>query len=55
MPISAGALPLDLMDEGVGRLRGGVFLALVAIAVIASLFPAARAARMPVVDALRHV
>lgn len=55
MPISASALPLYLMDEGVGHLRGGVFLALVAIAVIASIFPAARAARMKVVDALRHV
>lgn len=55
MPISASAIPLYLMDEGVGRLRAGVFLALVAIAVIASTFPAARAARLPVVDALRHV
>jgi len=55
MPISTSPIPLYLMDENVGGLRGGIWLVLVLIAVAASLIPANRAARMKVVDALRHV
>jgi len=55
MPISTSPIPLYLMDENVGALRGGIWLVLVLIAVAASLIPANRAARMKVVDALRHV
>lgn len=55
MPISASAIPLYLMDEGVWNLRAGVFLSLAALAMAASILPAVRAARMTVADALRHV
>jgi putative ABC transport system permease protein len=55
MPISTSPIPLYLMDENVGGLRGEVWLVLVLIAIAASLIPANRAARMKVVDALRHV
>jgi len=54
MPISASAIPLYLMTDHIGGLLGGVWLALVGIAVIASIVPATRAARLTVVDALRH-
>lgn len=55
MPISTDPIPLYLMDEGVAGLRFAVWLALVAMAVLASLLPANLAARLPIVDALRHV
>jgi putative ABC transport system permease protein len=55
MPVSASPIPLYLMDENVSGLRAGVWLALVAIAVAASIIPANRAAGMKVIDALRHV
>jgi len=55
MPISSSAIPLYLMDENINDLRFGVWLALVLVAVVASIVPANRAARMKVVDALRHV
>jgi putative ABC transport system permease protein len=55
MPISASAIPLYLMDQHIGGLLGGVWLALIAVAVVASFVPANRAARMKIVDALRHV
>jgi putative ABC transport system permease protein len=41
--------------SGITPLMAGVWLILVIIAVLAALVPASRAARMPVVDALRHV
>jgi putative ABC transport system permease protein len=43
------------MDDHISGLLCGVWLALVLIAIIASIVPANRAARMNVVDALRHV
>ena len=55
MPISASPIPLYLMDDRINGLLCGVWLALVLIAIIASIVPANRAARMTVVDALRHV
>ncbi len=53
-PGQAAAIPLRLMISG-GTLIVSVWLGLVAIATIAALIPANRAARLPVVDALRHV
>ncbi len=48
--------PLQLMiSSEVWPLMGSVWLVLVVVALLAALFPAHRGARMPVVDALRHV
>jgi putative ABC transport system permease protein len=55
MPISTSPIPLYLMTDHINGLLSGVWLALVLIAIVASLVPANRAARMKVVDALRFV
>lgn len=55
MPISTNPIPLYLMTDHINGLLSGVWLALVLIAIIASIVPANGAARMKVVDALRHV
>jgi putative ABC transport system permease protein len=54
-PGQAAAIPFRLLTSGVGHLIGGVWLGLVFVATMAALVPANRAARMTVVDALRHV
>ena len=54
-PGQAAPIPLRVMTSGIGTLIGAVWLGLLAMATIAALIPANRAARMPVVDALRHV
>jgi putative ABC transport system permease protein len=54
-PGQAAAIPFRLLTSGVGGLIGGVWLGLVFVATMAALVPANRAARMTVVDALRHV
>lgn len=54
MPISTSPIPLYLMDDHVNGLLFGIWLALVLIAIVASLVPANRAAQRKVVDALRH-
>ena len=54
-PSVASPVPLLLLTRGNESLLIGVWLVLVVIATIASVFPANRAARMKVVDALRHV
>jgi putative ABC transport system permease protein len=54
-PGQAGAIPLRLLTSGVGVLFAAVWLGLLLMATFAALIPANRAARMPVVDALRHV
>jgi putative ABC transport system permease protein len=54
-PGQANPIPLKLLMSGITPLMAGVWLILVIIAVLAALVPASRAARMPVVDALRHV
>jgi len=51
--VTPAPLRLDLV--GRGNLVAGTWLALVLVATLAALFPANRAARLPVVDALRHV
>ncbi len=52
-PTAAGPVPLKLFISN--SLSLGTWLCLVALASLASLFPANRASRMNVVDALRHV
>jgi putative ABC transport system permease protein len=54
-PGAAQADRLYLLAKGNGPLLMAVWTLLVAIAALASIIPATRASRMPVVDALRHV
>jgi putative ABC transport system permease protein len=54
-PSNVTPVPLRLDLTGRGILIVGTWLGLVVIATLAALFPANRAARLPVVDALRHV
>jgi len=54
-PGQSGSVPLFLLLSGVPGLIIGAWLVLIVVAMIASFIPASRAARMPVVDALRHV
>ncbi|HLO76394.1 MAG TPA: FtsX-like permease family protein [Magnetospirillum sp.] len=54
-PISPRPIPLKLMLDGQGLLVAGTWMGLVALATLAALLPARHAARMEVVDALRHV
>ncbi|MDR3439419.1 FtsX-like permease family protein [Telmatospirillum sp.] len=54
-PGQSAAIPFRLLTSGVAPMIAAVWLGLVLIATIASLVPANRAARMAVVDALRHV
>ena len=54
-PNNATPVPLYLLTHHIGGLLFGVWLALVIMAMLASIVPANRAARMKVVDALRHV
>jgi len=54
-PGQAAPIPLRLLTHGSGRLVLIVGLGLVAMATVAALIPANRAARMQVVDALRHI
>ena len=54
-PGDISPIPLHLLTTGILELQLSVWLALVMLAMIAALIPANRAARLPVVDALRHV
>lgn len=54
-PGNANPVPLYLFLFSAHRLIIGTWLGLVLIATLAALIPANRAARLPVVDALRHV
>jgi putative ABC transport system permease protein len=54
-PGRAGPIPLRVLTSGVGLLTAAVWLGLLLMATLAALVPANRAARLPVVDALRHV
>jgi putative ABC transport system permease protein len=54
-PGQASPVPLLLLTEGVGKLLFSVWFGLMLMATIAAIIPANRAARLPVVDALRHV
>ena len=54
-PGNASAVPLRLDVVGRPLLVGGAWLGLAIVTTLAALLPARRAARLPVVDALRHV
>jgi len=54
-PGNATAVPLRLDVAGRAALVGGAWLGLAIVTTLAALLPAKRAARLPVVDALRHV
>jgi putative ABC transport system permease protein len=54
-PGNASAVPLRLDVAGRPLLVAGAWLALAIVTTLAALMPANRAARLPVVDALRHV
>jgi len=55
-PPNAGApVPLRLYTNGAYALIGATWIGLVIVSSLAALLPANRAARLPVVDALRHV
>src|SRR5262249_21187394 len=54
-PGNATAVPLKLDVAGRAALVGGAWLGLAVVTTLAALLPANRAARLPVVDALRHV
>ncbi|HEV8014314.1 MAG TPA: FtsX-like permease family protein [Stellaceae bacterium] len=54
-PGAAQPVPLRLYMEGAWNLLVGTWLGLIVVATIAAFIPAHRAARMKVVDALRHV
>lgn len=54
-PGQAAPVPLQVLTSHVAGLLFGVWLGLVVMATIASVVPANRAARLKVVDALRHV
>jgi putative ABC transport system permease protein len=54
-PGQATPVPLRLLTQGVWGLQLSVWFGLLLMATIAALIPASRAARMLVVDALRHV
>jgi len=54
-PGQASPIPFRLLFAGIPGLIVGTWIGLIVIATVAALWPAARAARMPVVDALRHV
>jgi putative ABC transport system permease protein len=54
-PGQAAPVPLEVLTSHAGGLLAGIWLALVITATIAAVVPANRAARLKVVDALRHV
>jgi putative ABC transport system permease protein len=54
-PGNASAVPLRLDVAGRPMLVSGTWLALAIVTTLAAIVPAKRAARLPVVDALRHV
>jgi putative ABC transport system permease protein len=54
-PGNSSPVPFRLAMSGTGGLAFGIWAALVLVATLAALFPANRAARLKVVDALRHV
>jgi putative ABC transport system permease protein len=54
-PGQANPIPLLLLTQGVWGLLFSVWFGLLLMATIAAIIPASRAARMLVVDALRHV
>jgi putative ABC transport system permease protein len=54
-PGQAAPVPLEVLTSHPGGLLFGIWLVLVITATVAAVVPANRAARLKVVDALRHV
>ncbi len=54
-PGQSAPSPLAVMVDGMWKLHGGIWIGLMLMTTLAALLPANRAARLPVVDALRHV
>jgi len=54
-PGSAAPVPLEVLTTHTGQLLAGIWVVLVVAATVAAVIPANRAARLKVVDALRHV
>jgi putative ABC transport system permease protein len=54
-PGNASAVQLYLVTTGNQALLAGIWITMAVVAALASIIPANRAARMKVVDALRHV
>jgi putative ABC transport system permease protein len=54
-PAAAAPVPLEVLTSQEGALLASIWVALVVVATIAAVIPANRAARLKVVDALRHV
>jgi putative ABC transport system permease protein len=54
-PSAAAPVPLEVLTTHVGGLLAAIWLALVITATVAAVVPANRAARLKVVEALRHV
>jgi putative ABC transport system permease protein len=54
-PGQSGVLPLAVKIRGMGMMYIGIWFGLMAMTTLAAIIPANRAARLPVVDALRHV
>jgi len=54
-PGQAAPSPLTVLIAGMGKLHAGIWIGLMIMTTIAAIIPANRAARLPVVDALRHV
>ncbi|MCX7384728.1 MAG: FtsX-like permease family protein, partial [Alphaproteobacteria bacterium] len=54
-PGQSAPSPLAVVIDGMWKLHGGIWIGLMVMTTIAALLPANRAARLPVVDALRHV
>jgi putative ABC transport system permease protein len=54
-PGDANPIPLKLYILGASGITLAVWFALILVATVAALIPANRAARLPIVDALRHV
>lgn len=54
-PGQSAPSPLAVIIDNMYKLHAGIWLGLMAAATLAAIIPANRAARLPVVDALRHV
>ena len=54
-PGQASPIPLTLSSARLPALIVGVSVGLMAMSTLAAFIPASRAARLPIVDALRHV
>ena len=54
-PGQSAPSPLSVMIDGMWKLHAGIWLGLMVMTTLAAIIPANRAARLPVVDALRHV